>query len=170
MRVLEEVLDLDELDRLYAEAMKVPEGWSADAKNERARRLRTFGLAMRNRYPTLRARLRELEADGADWQRSFDLYFRATRKLHDLFPHPDPLTTRDTGQVCAMAAEEITALRAELEAVKRERDELRAKRDGVVRRCREEVELFKSREEYGDNDETDSVAASISRTILEELT
>lgn len=47
-----------------------------------------------------------------EWRASFDLYDKATRELHDLFPHPEPLTQRDLGQVCQMAADEIKKHRA----------------------------------------------------------
>lgn len=54
-----------------------------------------------------RKELEQLRKDNEDYQRSFELFHRGTQALHATYPHPDPLTWRDLGQTCRMAAEEV---------------------------------------------------------------
>lgn len=55
----------------------------------------------------LHSSARDFRQELEEWWASFELFRNATQSLHHLYPHPDPLTLRDLGQVCRMAEGEI---------------------------------------------------------------
>jgi hypothetical protein len=56
-----------------------------------------------------------LRKENEEYKTSFELYWRGTQALHKMYPHPDPLTWRDLGQTCSMAAEEARLSREAIE-------------------------------------------------------
>lgn len=57
-------------------------------------------------------KIASLEKEVREWNESFKLFHKATRLLHQFYPHPDPLTHRDLGDVCRKAAYEIQEARS----------------------------------------------------------
>lgn len=52
------------------------------------------------------------------YEKSFELYRKATQELDKLYPHPNPLTHRDISQICVMASKEVKRFRKILDIIK----------------------------------------------------
>jgi hypothetical protein len=69
--------------------------------------LYAFKLPYSDKVEDPKVKIPALERELREWKASFDLYWKGTKALHEMYPHPEPLTQRDLGETCRMAAAEV---------------------------------------------------------------